>query len=90
MCVPTLHLVANNTTLPHLNPPHTKGRRLAQRNFRKNGEPTPPENPEAPFSLCIKKLHASARLTVEEAGLIAGSIKVRFFFVHQFVSVDPI
>jgi hypothetical protein len=44
----TLQLVANSTTLPHLNPPLTKGRRLAERNFGKNGEPTPTENPEAP------------------------------------------
>ncbi len=47
----TLQLVVNSTTLPHLNPPLTKGRRLTERNFEKNGNPTPTENPEA-----LKKL----------------------------------
>jgi hypothetical protein len=32
--------------------PLTKGRRLAERNFGKNGEPTPKENPEAPTTFC--------------------------------------
>ena len=43
----TLQRITNSTTLPHLNPPLTKGRTLAERNFGKNGEPTPTENPEA-------------------------------------------
>ena len=45
---PTLQLGANSTTLPLLNPPLTKGRRLAERNLGKNAEPTPTENPKAP------------------------------------------
>jgi hypothetical protein len=37
MWVCTLQLVASSTTLPHLNPPLTKGRKVAERHFAKAG-----------------------------------------------------
>ena len=54
----TLQLISNSTTLPHLvtlflfvTKPLTKGRRFAERNFGKNGEPTLTENLEAPQNI---------------------------------------
>jgi hypothetical protein len=51
-------LIAICTTLPHLNPPLTKGRKLVERNFRKNGEPISMLNPEAPFVILMPEVEA--------------------------------
>ena len=45
-----LQLVAKGPTLPHLNPPLTKGRKLAEQHIEKNrDEQTLTENLEAPY-----------------------------------------
>jgi hypothetical protein len=48
-------------TLPHLNPPLTKGRRLAERNLGKNGKSTPTKNPEAPKVQTLYHVRSDAK-----------------------------